>query len=79
VVDDAVHDGAVCQERDDLHRAAALRADQRINFVDFTDHLGPALGKDALELILDNPDRERLKACLLDLPPMGVGIEAILC
>jgi hypothetical protein len=30
---------------------------------------------DALELVLDNPERKSLKARLLDLPPMGVGVE----
>jgi hypothetical protein len=43
VVDDSVHHGLVDEERDDLHLSAALRADQGVDFVHFTDHLGPAL------------------------------------
>ena len=31
------------------------------------------------ELLLNNPERESLKACLLDLPPMDIGIQPILC
>jgi len=37
----------------------------------------PALGRDALELVLNNPERKSGKARLLDLPPMGIGVEAV--
>jgi len=76
VVDDAIDYREVAKEGDDLHRAPAVGAEQGIDFVDFTDHLGPAFGRDAPELVLDNPERKRPKARLLDLPSMGVGVEA---
>jgi len=79
VVDDAVHHGIVGEESDDLHRAPALRTDQRVNLIDLTDHLGPALGGDGPELVLYNPERESLTARLLDFPSMGIGVEAVLC
>jgi hypothetical protein len=60
VVDDAVDHGIVGEESDDLHRAAALRADHRINFIDFTDHIGPAFGGDGPELFLHHPEKDRL-------------------
>jgi hypothetical protein len=47
------------------------------DFIDLADHLGPAPGRNAPELVLDNPERKSHKAHLLDLPPMGVGIEAL--
>jgi len=31
------------------------------------------------ELVLDNPERESLKARLFELPSMSIGIEAVLC
>ena len=51
VVDDAVHHGIVGEESDDLHRAPALRTDQRVNLIDLADHLGPALGREEAGLI----------------------------
>ena len=60
MVDDSVDHGIVSEERDDLHLSAALRADHRINFIDFADHLGPALGGDRPELLLHHPERESL-------------------
>ncbi len=55
MIDDPVDHGIVCQEGNDLHLSAALRADQRIHLVDFADHLGPACGGDGPELFLNHP------------------------
>ena len=77
MVDDAIHDGIVCEESDDLHGAAALRADHRINFIDFPEYIGPAFGGDGPELLLHHPERESLMVCL-DLAPMGVGVQPII-
>ena len=44
MVDDSVHHRKVRNKGDDLHRAAALRAEERVDLIHFTDHLGPALG-----------------------------------
>jgi len=76
VVDDAVHRGIVGEEGDDLHRAAALGADHRVNLIDFADHLGPALGRDRAELLLHDQERDSGLTCLLDLPPMRISVEA---
>jgi len=76
VADDAIHHGIIGEESDDLRRAAAMRADHRINFIDFADHLGPALGGDGPELLLHNPESKRPEASLFDLPPVGVGVDA---
>jgi hypothetical protein len=76
VVNDAIDYGEIGEESNDPHHAAALRADHRINFIDFTDHLGPAFGRETPELLLHHPERESLKVRLLDLPPMGIGVEA---
>jgi hypothetical protein len=51
VVDDAVHHGIVGKESDNLHRAAALGTDHRVDFINFTNHLSPALGAEGPELV----------------------------
>jgi len=77
VVDDSIHHGIVGEERDNPHLSSALRADEGINFIHFTDHFGPALGGDGPELLLEYPERGRPRACLPDLPSMGIGVETI--
>ena len=76
VIDDPVHHAVVGEESDDLHLPTALGAEQGIDFIDFTDHLGPAFGRETPELLLHPPERKRPKACLPDLPPMSIGVQA---
>ena len=76
MIDDPFHDGVVREESNDLNLAAALRTVDRVNLIDLADHLGPAFGGDWPEL-LHNQERDSGLACLLDLPPMGVGFEAV--
>lgn len=52
-------------------------AEHRIDFINLAVYLSPALGNDVPELILDNPERKSCSARLLDLSPMGVGLEPI--
>jgi len=78
VIDDPVHHGRLGEERDDLHRASTAGTAQGVDLIDLADHLGPALGGDAAGLLLDNPQRERRSPCLPDLPPMGVGVQAVI-
>jgi hypothetical protein len=66
----------VGEEDDDLHRAAALRAGDRVDFIDLPDHLSPALGGETPELLLHHPERKRPKACLPDLTSMSIGVQA---
>ena len=65
------------QQYSPLSSAAALGADHRINFIDLPDHLRPALEGDALQVLLDQPERRRTQTCLLDLSPVGVGVQPI--
>jgi len=58
VVDDTIDHREVAKEGDDLHRAPALGAEHRVDLIDLANHLGPALGRDALELVLNNPERK---------------------
>ena len=76
-MDDPIHNSIVGEESDDLH-VTAVGAEHRVNFVDLADHLGPALGRDGPELLLDNGEGGRPQACLFDLASMGIGIEAII-
>ncbi len=76
MLDDSVHHGIVGEEGNDAHLALALGTEERVDFVDLADHLGPALGGDGPELVLDNPEWQRCEACLPDFPPMGIGVEA---
>jgi hypothetical protein len=78
VADDFVDHGIVGQEGDDLHRGAALRTDRGVDFIDFADHLGPALGGAGPQLLLYDPEGESLQARLPDFSPVGVGIEAVI-
>jgi len=78
VVDDFVDHRKVCNKADDLHCATALRAEEGVNLLDFTDHLGPALGGDGPELVLSHPQGQGPKARLLDFPPVGVGVETVI-
>jgi hypothetical protein len=55
VVDDTTNHREVGKEGDDLHRALPPGAEQRIDLVHFSDHLGPASGRDGPELVLNNP------------------------
>ena len=38
VIDDAIHRGILREEGDDLHSAAALETDHRVNLIDFPYH-----------------------------------------
>jgi len=78
VIDDTVDHGIVGEEGDDAHLAAALRAEHRVNLIDLPDHLGPAFGGEGTELLLHHSERNRHQARLLDLPPMGVPVEAVI-
>ena len=65
VVDDLVHNRIVGEESDDLHRAAASRAKERVDFVDLPDHGRPAFSRDGPELLLHHPESKSLTARLL--------------
>ena len=77
MIDYPIHDGNLRDEGVDLHSAAALGTDHRINLIDLPHHGRPALGRDVLRLLLDHPERRRTQTCLLDLSPVGVGVQPI--
>ena len=54
-----------------------MSTEHRVHFINLADHLSPAPGRDALELVLSNPGRKSRQARLFDLSPMGVGVEAL--
>ena len=78
MVDDFVHHRVVGKRSDDPHRSPALETEHRFHFINLADHLSPAPGRDGPELVLNNPDRKSLKTCLLDLSPVGIGVQPVI-
>ena len=66
VVDDPVHHGEIREESDDLHRPTALRADERVNFINLPDHYGPAPAGYPRAFFLDDQELRSLA------PPTGL-------
>jgi hypothetical protein len=56
VVDDSVHHGEIGQESDDLHLAAALRTEHRVDFINLAANLGPAPAGNPLAFFLDDQE-----------------------
>ena len=77
VVDDPVHHGIVCDEGDDAHPALAFRADQRVNLINLTNHLGPAPARDSRTLLLNEEQGMLIGLCLSHLTSVGVGVDAV--
>jgi len=75
VVDDAIHHGVGCEERNDLHRGAALRTGHGVDFKNLADHLCLSPARDSRALLHDD-ERRLVGLSLAHLPPVGVGIEA---
>jgi len=76
VIDDHVHYGIVGEEGDDLHHRTALRTQQRVNFINFADHLSPASAGNSLEFLLDKEELMFSLLRLWDFALVGIGIEA---
>jgi hypothetical protein len=62
---------------DDPHLAATGRAQQGIHLIDFSYHFGPAFGEHIIRAIFGDERIRRLSPSLTDLPPMGVGVKAV--
>ena len=79
MINNPIHDGNLREEGDDLHPAPAFRADHRVHLIDLPNHGRPTFGRKAAELLLNDPEHRGTQTRLLDLPPMGVGVQPILC
>jgi len=78
IKDDAIHHGIIRNKSDDLHLSSALGTNQRIDLVDFPDHLGPALAWDSRSLLLNEDKGMLIGLGLSPLAPVGVGVEAVI-
>ena len=76
VGDNPINHREVAREGHALHRAPALRVAQRVNFRNLANHLGPALERDAPELLLGHPERKSRKARFLEVRPASSGVHA---
>ena len=56
VPEDSVHNGEIGEEGDDLHLAAALGAEHRVDLIHFSDHLGPAAAGNPPPFLLDDQE-----------------------
>ena len=52
----SVHHGIVGEEGYDAHPALAFRTDERVDFINLTNHLGPAAAGDPWTLLLDDQE-----------------------
>jgi hypothetical protein len=77
VVGNPVHHGGVGEQGDDANLGAALGKEQRVDFIDFADHLGSAFGGDALLFLLDQAEYQGILGRLPELPSVGIGIELL--
>jgi len=59
---------------DHFHLSAALRAEERINFIDFFYHLGPAFGGHMSVRIFNDWHMKGIGSGLAHLSPVGVGV-----
>jgi hypothetical protein len=78
VVDDPIDHLIIRDKGEDLHRTATFGTDHGVNFKDLADHLGPAFGRDGPHLRLGQPQNQRRDARLPDLPPVGIGVQAVI-
>ncbi|NOR13457.1 MAG: hypothetical protein GQ545_09415 [Candidatus Aminicenantes bacterium] len=63
----------------DSHLATTCGTTQGIHFIDLADHLGPTFGRHIGWIVFCDKRIQRITACLTDLPPVGIGVEAVLC
>jgi len=78
VIDDPVHRGVVGEEGNNAHLSLAQGTGQGIYLIDFFDHLGPASAGDPRAILLDEDEFLRTSLQLEHLPPVGIGVEAVI-
>ena len=78
MIDDPVHHGVVGEKGNNAHLSLARGTGQGIYFIDFFDHLGPASAGDPRAILLDEDEFLRTSLQLGHLPPVGIGVEAVI-
>jgi len=73
VRDNSVDNFVIFDKGDDFHLSAALRAEERINFIDFFYHLRPASMRHKWSLIFNDWRAGRVHSCLAHLSPASAG------
>jgi hypothetical protein len=77
MADDPIDNFGIFNKGDDFHLCAALRAEERIHFIDFSYHLRPAFGGDRWRLIFNDWHMVKRRDSLAYLAPEGIGVEAV--
>ncbi len=67
VVDDAIYHSIAGEEGYEAHLSAALRAEERVDFINLADHLSPAFSWEGPELRLNNREREDVQARFIEI------------
>jgi len=71
---DPVDDLRFFDKRDDSHLATTGGAQQRVNFIDLANHLGPAFGGHIVWLIFNDRARTECRGSLTYLASVGIGV-----
>jgi hypothetical protein len=77
MADDPIDGLRVFDEGDDTHLSSASRTQQRVYLIDFSDHLGPAFGRDMADLFLNDRRMEGRDSGLASLASVGIRIKTI--
>ena len=77
MADDPINNFVIFDKGDDFHLCAAMRAEERINFIDFSYHLRPAFGRHKYSLFFNDRGRGECRDSFAYLPPVGIGVKAV--
>jgi hypothetical protein len=77
MADDPVNGLRLLDKRDDSHLATTCRTKQRVNLIDFSDHLGPSFRGYKGIFIFNNKRTQRVSVCFSHLSSVGMGIKAV--
>ncbi len=77
VADDPIDNFVVFDKGDHFHLSAALRAEERINFIDFFYHLRPAFGGHMADLFLNDQRVGGRDTGLTHLSSVGIGVKTV--
>jgi hypothetical protein len=74
VSDDLINDFVILDKGDHFHLSPALRAEERIHFIDFFYHLGPAFGGHMSVCIINDWHMKGIGSSPAHLSSVGVGV-----